>query len=80
MDMLHHFFLTKHLTKKNDLSLNISVLVFISNEIFYHFTITRTESLAYLFFILQSFSSFTRFNNRNKLVLYSLLSRLYFCF
>ncbi len=46
------FFLAKRLTKRNDLSLLISALIFVSNGIFYHFTITRTESFAYLFFIL----------------------------
>ena len=55
------FYLSKRITKKISLGLLVACLIFFSNGVFYHFTLARTESFAYLFlvsstyFFLQSF-------------------------
>lgn len=74
------FFLAKHLTKKNDLSLIISALVFVSNGIFYHFTITRTESFAYLFFILSVFFFIYSFQKERQISFFRLAISFAFLF
>ena len=55
------FYLGQKTTQKISLGLLVACLIFVSNGVFYHFTLARTESFAYLFlvgatyFFLQSF-------------------------
>jgi hypothetical protein len=67
--VLFIYFLASRITHNRLLSFLISLLVFFSNGIFFHFTLSRTEPIAFLFLLGSLFFYIQFFNSQGKQVL-----------
>ncbi len=73
------YYIAQKITRERVLSFLIALLIFISNGVFFHFTLTRTEPIAFLFLLGSLYFYIQYFNSQGKQVL-SLLACLLMLF
>ncbi|QWD98844.1 phospholipid carrier-dependent glycosyltransferase [Polynucleobacter sp. MG-5-Ahmo-C2] len=67
------YYIAQKITRERALSFWIAILVFVSNGVFFHFTLTRTEPIAFLFLLGSVYCYIQYFNNGQGKHLFSLL-------
>ena len=74
------YFVSHKITKNISVSLLVAFLVFVSNGVFYHFTATRTEAIAFSFLLLSLYFFVESFKTFPAPALFKLLLALIFFF
>jgi len=73
------YYLSNRIFRNSSVALLVAFLAFVSNGIFYHFTATRTEPIAFLFLMLALYYFINSYKNTSQYS-YALLQLCLFCF
>ena len=73
------YYVSKQIFKSNNVALLVAFLAFVSNGVFYHFTATRTEPIAFLFLMLALYYFVASYKNTSQYS-YALLQLCLICF
>ena len=73
------YYVSKQIFKSDNVALLVAFLAFVSNGVFYHFTATRTEPIAFLFLMLALYYFVASYKNTSQYS-YTLLQLCLICF